>query len=818
MFGGLWQDIRYGTRMLLKTPTYTAIAVVALALSIGANTAIFSAANTLLLRPLPVEDIDRLIVPTTLREGFDPFGSPFLEYAAYRDRAHCLASIGVATARSFNLTGRGEPERVRGATVTANYLSTLGTKPVLGRTISAEDDRPSGSSVALISYGLWQKHFGGNADVLTESLNLDGRSYNIIGVLPPGFDVPGIADVWIPLQTDIDSLPLADRAATNNTIVARLRPGVSLEQADAELKAIARQLEQEYPDFRRGWTVKAVSFRQDVLGDMEGRVHRALFALMAGVAFLLLICCANVANLQLARGVTRERELLLRRALGAGRWRITRQLLTENILLALLGGIAGLLLAHWLLPILAALNPIQGISLAAFFHNFSIDQRVLVFALCVAVLTGITFGLLPALKGAGAHELMPRMKQGDQRSGGDAAGRRWLKRLIVVEIAVAFTLLICGGLMVQSFQRLQHVSIGFNSDNLLTMKMVLPVSKYSEYRRRVTFADEVLERARNIPGVVSAGITTNIPLERETAYDAIFEVEGRPPVNPNDVPITSHRVVTPGYLETMGATLTKGRLIDKSDRADTLPVVVVSEEFARQAWPGTDPIGKRVRRVRAGQTFPWMTVIGVVKDVKEDLFNYRINRPVWYVPYAQVENNFPLNLAVRSRLDPASLAAPLRDVIRKYDPDQPVSNVLTMNAVLSSVLVTERFGAVLMGTLALSGLLLAALGLYGVMAYAVKQRTGEIGLRVALSAQRRHVLALIVGDGMKLTLCGVVIGLVAAWSATRLLVSLLFDLSATDAGTFSIVSLLLGLVGLFACYLPARAAMRLDPVEALRAE
>jgi putative ABC transport system permease protein len=818
MFGGLWQDIRYGTRMLLKTPTYTAIAVGALALSIGANTAIFSAANTLLLRPLPVEDIDRLIVPTTLREGFDPFGSPFLEYTAYRDRAHCLASIGVATARSFNLIGRGEPERVRGATITANYLSTLGTKPVLGRTISAEDDRPGGSPVVLISYGLWQKHFGGNADVLTQSLNLDGRSYNIIGVMPPGFDVPGIADVWVSLQVDIDTLPLVERAATNNTIVARLRPGISVQQADAELKGIARQLEQEYPNFRRGWTVKVVSFRQDVLGDLEGRVHKALFALLTGVGFLLLICCANVANLQLARGVARERELVLRRALGAGRGRIARQLLTENILLAVLGGIAGLLVAHWLLPFLAALNPIQGISLGAFFHNFSIDQRVLAFALCVSVLTGIAFGLLPALKGAGAHELMPRMKQGDHRSGGDAAGRRWLKRLIVAEIAVAFTLLICGGLMVQSFQRLQHVSLGFNADNLLTMKMVLPVSKYSEYRRRVAFADEVVERARNVPGVLSAGMTTNIPLERETAYDAVFEVEGRPPLNPNDVPITSHRVVTPGYLETMGITLSKGRLIDRNDRADTLPVVMVSEEFARQAWPGTDPIGKRVRRVRAGQTFPWMTVVGLVKDVKEDLFNYRINRPVWYVPYAQLENNFPLNLVVRSRLDWASLATALREVIRKCDPDQPVSNILTMNAVLSSVLVTERFGAVLMGTLAVSGLLLAALGLYGVMAYAVKQRTGEIGLRVALGAQRKHVLALILGDGMKLTLFGVVIGLVAAWSATRLLVNLLFDLSATDAATFSIVSLLLGLVGLFACYLPARAAMRLDPAQALRCE
>src|SRR5437773_7218247 len=539
---------------------------------------------------------------------------------------------------------------------------------------------------------------------------------------------------------------------------------------------------------------------------------------MAGVAFLLLICCANVANLQLARGVARERELVLRRALGAGRWRIARQLLTENMLLAVLGGAAGVILANWLIPILAWLNPIQGISLAAFFHNFSIDQRVLVFALCVSVLTGVAFGLLPALKGAGAHELMPRIKQGDQRSGGDVAGRRWLKGLIVAEIAIALTLLICGGLMVQSFQRLQHVALGFSPDNLLTMKMVLPVSKYSEYRQRIAFADEVVERTRNLADVVSAGTTTNIPLERETAYDAIFDVEGRPSPNPNNVPITAHRIVSPGYLETLGITLIRGRLINQNDRANSLPIVVVSEEFARQAWPGKDPLGKRVRRIRAGQIFPWMTVVGVVKDVKEDLFNYRINRPVWYVPYAQVDNNFPLNLVVRSRADPRSLTAALRETIRRSDHDQPISNILTMNAVLSSVLVTERFGAVLMGTLALSGLLLAALGLYGVMSYAVKQRTGEIGLRVALGAQRRHVLALIVGNRMKVTLFGDVIGLIAGWIATRLLVSLLFDLSATDAATFSIVSLILGLVGLFACYVPARAAMQLDPVEALRAE
>src|SRR5438045_5725058 len=539
---------------------------------------------------------------------------------------------------------------------------------------------------------------------------------------------------------------------------------------------------------------------------------------MAGVGFLLLICCANVANLQLARGIARERELMLRRALGAGRWRLVRQLLTESMLLALLGGMAGLLLANWLLPILAVLNPIRGISLAAFLHNFAIDQRVLVFALCVSLLTGVIFGLVPALKSAGVHELMPRIQQRDQRVGGAASGRRWLKGLIVAEIAIALTLLICGGLMVQSFQRLQHVDLGFNPDNLITMKMALPASKYSQYRQRVGFADQVLERVRTLLGVALAGMTTNIPLEREIAYDAIFNVEGGPPPNPNNVPITAHRVVSPNYLETLGATLIKGRMINKNDRAETLPIVVVSQEFARQAWPGEDPIGKRVRRVRAGQTFPWMTVVGLVKDVKEDLYNYRINRPVWYVPYAQVENNFPVNLVVRTSADPTTLIRAVRDIIRGVDPDQPISKIMTMNANLSGVLVTERFGAVLMGTLALTGLLLAAIGLYGVMAYSVSHRTGEIGLRVALGAQPKHILELIMGHGMKLTLLGVAIGLVLAWCTTRLLVSLLFELSATDAATFSVISLLLGLTGLLACYLPARAAMRLNPVEALHYE
>jgi len=817
MFGGILQDLRYGARMLLKSPTYTAIAIAALALSIGANTAVFSAVNTLLLRPLPLKDLDRLVFSVALREGFDPFGSSLLEFEAYRQRNHSFESIGVAMQRSFNLIGRGEPERIRGASIMADYLTTLGVNPVLGRSLTLEEDQPGGPAVALIGYGFWQKHFGGDTRVIGETLNLEGRSYTVVGVMPPGFDLPEAAEIWLPLQTKIDSLPLTDRAVPGYEVVAKLRPGVSLKEADAESKSIARQLEQEFPQIRRGWSVKLIWLRQELLGDLAGRVNKALVALIGGVGFLLLICCANVANLQLARGIARTRELALRRALGASRSRLIRQLLTESMLLALLGGAAGLVLAHWIVPLLAAINPIQGISLAGFFHSFRIDSRVLIFALLMTLATGVIFGLLPALKGAGEREVMPSLKQGDQHSA-SAPGHGWLNVLIVSEIAIAMTLLVAGGLIARSFNRLQHVDLGFKSDNLLTVKMILPASKYSEYRQRIAFVDQVLERVKILPGVLSAGTTTNIPLEREIAYDSVFSVEGRPPVNPNDVPITSHRLVSPGYLKTLGVTLIKGRLIDESDRAGKPPVVVISEELARQAWPGEDPLGKRIKRVRPNQDFPWMTVIGVVKDVKEDLFNYRINRPVWYVPYAQLENNFPVNLVVRTSSDPASVIAAVREATHAVDPDQPVSNVMTMNENLAGVLVTERFSAILMNALGASGLLLAALGLYGVMAYSVSQRTAEIGVRVALGAQRIHVLQLILSQGAKLTLLGVVIGVAAAWALTRLLGGLLFEVNATDPATFLSISLLLVSIALIACFLPARRALSVDPVIALRVE
>ncbi len=818
MIADLWQDLRYGARMLRKNPGVTLVAALTLALGIGANTAIFSAVNTLLLRPLPIERIDQLVFGLALREGFDPFGTSLLEYAAYRERSRSLAGSGVAVQRPFNLIERGEPERVRGAAVMADYLNTLGVKPLVGRSFAAEEDQAGGPAVALIGYGLWRRRYGGDTNLAGHSLDFEGRSYAIVGVMPPGFDLPAAAEIWTPLQVNIHSLPLADRAATNYEFVARLKPGVSLELADAELKGIARQLEEEYPQFRRGWSVRLIRLRQQLLGDLAGHIQKGLYALVVAVGFLLLICCMNVANLLLARGLAREHEIAIRQALGAGRFRLARQLLAESMLLAALGGLTGLLLAYWLIPILGSLSPIQGVALAEFFHTFQIDARALSFALLVTLLTGVIFGLIPALKAAGARNLMSLIKQGERRSGRGAAGRRWFNTLVVCELAIAAPLLAGGGLLAQSFQRLQQVDLGFRPDNLLTMQMTLSPANYPTHQRRVAFVEQALERVKKLPGVVAAGTTTSIPLDH-LSIDSVFTVEARPPGRPSDVPITAHRLVSPDYLKTLGVTLLKGRLLDERDRADSEPVVVISEDLARQAWPGEDPIGKRIKRGRPERTeFPWMTVVGLVRDVKEDRFNFRTARPAWYLPYAQVSNNLPLNLVAQAGGAAASLTASVRDAIRAVDPAQPVANVTTMKDHLAGVLAPERFSAVLVSLLAVSGLALAALGLYGVMAYSVSQRTGEIGLRLALGARPRDIFKLVIGQGARMIIIGMSLGLMGSLAMTRFLSGALYGVSATDPATFAVIALLLALVALLACWIPARRATRVDPLVALRCE
>jgi putative ABC transport system permease protein len=811
-------DLKFALRMLLKSPGFTAVAIITLALGIGANTAIFSAVNALLLRPLPVEDADRLACGYAMREGVDPYETSLLEYLAYRERSQSFTTSGLGNQRFFNLVVRGEPERLRGAAVMAEYLSTLGVKTVLGRVFRPEEDRPSGPAVATISYDLWQRLFGGDHGIIGQQLNFEDGSYTIIGILPPGFNMPFAADIWVPLQVDIQTLPLEQRAQRNYDMIARLRPGVKLNQADVELKGIARSLEQEYPQLRRGWSYKLISLRQNLIGDLEGRTRKALFALIAAVGFLLLICCANLANLLLARGVAREHEISIRLALGAGPSRLVRQLLTESLLLALLGGVAGLLLAYWIAPLLGGLSPVQAVSLATFLRDFRIDAHVLEFALFLSLLTAAIFGLIPALRLVRSPDLITIIKQREQRAGGASGGRRLLDALVIGEIAVAATLLVAGGLIVQSFQSLQKIELGFRPDNLLMIELELSPNKYREHRQRVAFAEQMLERVKALPGIVSAGTTTNFPLQ---LFDSAsyFTIEGRPPAPPTSVPVTIHRLVSPDYLKTLGVTLMKGRSLSEQDTAQSLPVAVITEELARQAWPGEEPIGKRIRRGRPDQTsFPWLTVVGVIRNIKEDRFNFRSERPVWYLPYSQQESSAPLILVVRASGDPASLTAVIRAAIHSLGPNQPISNVMTMKSYLAEVLIRERFSAVLMGTLAVLGLTLAALGLYGVMAYSVSQRTGEIGLRMALGAQPRDIFSRVIRHGLMLIAIGLSIGLLGAQALTRTMISTLYRISPTDPTTFTFVAVLLAGVALLACYLPARRATHVDPMVALRCE
>jgi putative ABC transport system permease protein len=810
----LWQDLKYASRMLAKNPAFTGVAVLMLALGIGANTAIFSAVSTLLLSRLPVKNADRVVFGMDMREGFDPFGIAPLAYTAYRDRNHSFVNSGVALPQSFNVVGRDEPERVQGAAVQREYLETLGVEPVKGRTFTKTEDQPGGPAVALLSYGLWKRRFGGDAAILGQPLNLSGRVSSIVGILPPHFDYPGGAEIWVPLQENFDALPPRARAAHGYDMVALLRPGVTVEQADAELRGIARGLEKEFPQSRQGWGVAVIPLKQAVLADVAGRVEKSLLALLSAVGFLLLICCANVSGLLLARGVTRRRAIAVRRALGASWERIVRQLATEGLLMAALGGLAGLLLAYAILPILTLLNPIQAVAFADVLRALRIDARVLGFLTIVTALTGIISGLLPALKIATAKDLISVIKEGGQRSGMGSAGGRWLGGLVVTEVAIAATLLAGGGLLVKSFQRLQHIDLGFRPENLLTMRMELAPAKYPDFPKRTAFVDQVLERVRHLPGVVSAGMSTNILTDLITR-DSPFEVEGHPQTNPAEVPITAHRLVSAEYLQTLGVTLVEGRLLDERDQMNTQPVAVITEELARQGWGAEDPLGKRIRR---GEDFPWLTVVGVLRDVKEDRFSFRINRPVWYLPYVQQQNDLGLDLVVRASGDPASLTGAIRQGIQAVDPDQPISNVGTMKADLAGILVTERFSAILMAALAGIGLLLAVVGLYGVMAYSVNRQIGEIGLRAALGAGPGQIFRMVLGRGAKLILVGLLIGLVCAVTLTRLLAGTLYAVKTYDPATFALISLLLAAVALIACYLPARRATKIDPLVALRYE
>jgi putative ABC transport system permease protein len=821
----LWQDIRYAVRMLWKNRSITAIVILALALGIGANTAIFSVVNTVLLRPLPYDESDRLVFFHEKSPVLDEMSISYPNFLDWRAQNQSFEKIGVYNRGSYNLTGFGEVERLTVGQLSADMFSVLRANALHGRVFNNDEDKPGGTPVVVLSYGLWQRRFGGQMSILNQSLTLNGKPYTVIGIMPKTFIGPSPGSIRMEMFVPVGQLsdqPSWQSRGNHPGLygVGRLKPGVTIAQADAEMNTIAANLEKQYPNTNAGGRVKT----QPLLEIFVSQVRRALWVIFAAVGFVLLIACANIANLLLARASARRKEMAIRTAVGASRSRLARQLLTESVVLSLVGGAIGLLLARWGIDLILYVSP-DAIPRAT---EIGLDWRVLAFTVGLSFLTGILFGLVPALQ-AGEVDVHETLKE----TGRGVSGRQWLRSsLVVVEVATTLVLLIGAGLMIRSFYLLQKVNPGFSYEHLTSFSVSLPQKKYATLDTQSAFFKRLLENVHALPGVESAAAASGLPLGNN-GWQMGFTVDGQPRPPRDQTPLMESCLVTPDYFRAMNIPVLRGRVFDdRDDRSHLagrdlsklnederlvagLNKVVIDEEFARRHWPNEDPIGKRINQ--GGDEDQKLEVIGVVGRVKMESLNQNSDRVQAYFSFLQAPIN-GMTVIVKGNSDPNQLLSSIRAAVKEIDPEQPIYSPRTMYEIRAESVAGERLNLMLLSIFAGIALVLAIVGIYGVMSYSVTQRTHEIGIRMAIGARPRDVFTMILGHGMKLALIGVAIGLLLAFLLTRLMETMLFGVAPTDVPTFAGISILLISVAVLACYLPGRRATKVEPTVSLRYE
>jgi putative ABC transport system permease protein len=807
----LLQDARYSLRVLWKKPGFTFVVVLALGLGIGANSAIFSVVNAVLLRPLPYKDSDQLIWLRETNPSAD-IKEESLSPPNYRDwkaQSESFEDMGAFASTRLTLAGgSAEPERLNAAYVTDGFFSVLKAEPRIGRTFIPQEDTPGNGRVIILSQGLFERRFGSDPNIIGSSITINGNPYTVVGVMPKDFVTPKPDDrrppeVWAPLAADYSK---ANRRADFLNVIGRLKPGVTVEQARAEMATITQRLEEQYPNSNTGWSAIVMPLHERFVGD----VRPALLILLGAVCFLLLIACANVANLLLARSTARQKEIAIRAALGARRGRIMKQLLTESVILGLSGGSLGLLFAFWGIELLISLSPGR----IPRINEISVDSRVLVFTFGVSLLTGIVFGLLPALQASNPN-LIETLKEGGRSSAEGMSGGRLRNILAVTEVALALVLLIGAGLMARSFLRLQNVNPGFDAHRVLTVGFFLPSTKYKDGPAIVSFYNDLLNKAESLPGVISASAIDTLPLD--TGGNVLgFVIENRIPQNPAENTADAEvRVVTPDYFRTMEIPLLRGRLFEAQDGPDSPQVIVINQTMANRYFPGEDPIGKRIN-LGNPNTNSWMAIIGVVRDTRHQGLNVEPYSQMYGVHTQATQRS--LNLVLRTSGDPMSLVTAIRSRVADMDRELPLSNIRTMEQILAESILRPRFNMLLISIFALVAVTLASVGVYGVISYSVSQRTHEIGVRIALGAHPRDIFKMVVGQGLKLALTGVGAGVIVAFGLTRVLAGLLYGVQATDPLTFAAISAGLTVIVVMASYIPALRATRVDPMISLRYE